>query len=299
MDKRKNRWVWYSLLVLVLLLSACGPLEQRLALGTQMAAEAAGADGAGGGADADAIDPDALATSIQASLDALATADMADATATPTFTLQPSATDESQPTDAANSTATLPSSQLTALAKTIAAIETGTATPTNTTAPTVTNTPEVTSTPNPSASATPVPCLSFRFVAHVTYPLGSVVDPSTVFYKSWEVQNTGTCTWNGEYALVYEGGFQLGGESPLPLGANVSVAPGQFVTLTIRLWSNPQPGTYSGTWLLQGDNGNSFGGGANQDTPLEVRIVVPGNPTPEFTSPASTAPPFYTLTPTP
>ncbi|MEJ2759914.1 MAG: NBR1-Ig-like domain-containing protein, partial [Anaerolineales bacterium] len=165
--------------------------------------------------------------------------------------------------------------------------------------PTITNTPQFSNTPNPSASAMPVPCLSFRFVAHVTYALGATVPPSSVFYKSWQVQNTGTCTWNGEYALVYDGGFQLGGASPLPLGSGVSVAPGQFVTLTIQLWSNPQPGTYSGTWLLQDADGNTFGSGPNQDIPLEVRIFVPGDPTPEFTSPASTAPPFYTVTPTP
>lgn len=298
MDKRKNHWLWLTLLVLGALLAACGPLEQRLADGTQVAMEAIAQDGSGGGGDepVPSVDTDALATSIQASLEALATA-------TPTLaeTLeQPIRPTMTEAADADDNTPTATNAvQFTALAQTLAAIETGTATPTNTVAPTVTDTPAVSNTPNPSASPTPVPCLAFRFVAHVTYTPGAQVPPSSTFFKSWQVQNTGTCTWNGEYALVYDGGFQLGGASPLPLGSGVSVAPGQYVTLTIQLWSNPQPGTYSGTWLLQDDDGNKFGGGANQDVPLEVRIVVPGDPTPEFTSPASTAPPFYTSTPTP
>lgn len=300
MEKRVRLKQWLPLLALVLLLAACGPLEKRLALGTQVAAETVSPDGAGGGEDSGAIDADALATSIQASLDALVT-DIPVPSATQTAPVRPSptATITPQLDQAVSPTATQQSAQFTALAQTLSAIETGTATPTNTEAPAATETPEASSTPDASASPTPVPCLAFRFVAHVTYAPGAVVDPSTTFYKSWQVQNTGTCTWNGEYALVYDSGFQLGGASPLPLGSGVSVAPGQYVTLTIQLWSNPQPGTYSGTWLLMDDNGNKFGGGANQDVPLEVRIVVPGEDIPEFTSPASTAPPFYTSTPTP
>lgn len=294
MDKQMKRWLPY--LVLLLLLTACGPLENRLALGTQVAAEYLAQDGAGGGDDS--IDTDALATSIQASLDALAT-EPATPTNTQAAPVEPTSTATVQMDQAASPTASQQSAQFTALAQTLSAIETGTATPTDTVAPTATDTPEASNTPDASASPTPVPCLAFRFVAHVTYPPGSIVDPSTTFYKSWQVQNTGTCTWNGEYALVYDSGFQLGGTSPLPLGSGVAVAPGQYVTLTIQLWSNPQPGTYSGTWLLMDDDGNKFGGGADQDSPLEVRIVVPGEATPEFTSPASTSPPFYTSTPTP
>jgi len=144
-----------------------------------------------------------------------------------------------------------------------------------------------------------VPCLALRFVADVTYPPGTEVNPSTTFFKSWYVQNVGTCTWTSNYALVYESGFQLGGKSPLPLGAGVSVAPNQYITLTIQLWTPPQSGTYTSGWLLQDQDGNTFGAGPNQNEPLLVRVVVPGQSPPEFTNPASTSPPFYTSTPTP
>jgi hypothetical protein len=298
MDDQKIPIFFGVILVLVLILSGCGPIEQRLQAGTQAAAENGSGggdfvpqDGSGGGVgDQATVDVNALATSIQASLESLA-----ELTPSATKTVvpeRPTMTQEAS-VDEEDATATVPDAQFTALAETLAAIETGTLTPTNTTAPTVTMTQAA------SPEPTEVPCLGFRFVAHVTYPPGSVVNASTSFYKSWQVQNTGTCTWNGEYALVYDSGFQLGGQSPLPLGSGVAVAPGQYVTLTIRLWSNPQPGTYTGEWLLQDDDGNAFGGGPELDEALIVHIVVPGEMTPEFTSPASTAPPFYTSTPTP
>lgn len=299
MDDQKIPIFLGVVLVLVLILSGCGPLEQRLQAGTQAALEnqaPAGnlepQDGSGGGDEGSStVDVNALATSIQASLDALALTATATETVAPPE--RPTLTEATGEEDEEEMTPTIPDAQFTSLAETLSAIETGTPTPTNTKVPTATNTSE--STPVPTA----VPCLAFRFVADVTYPPGSIVDPSTSFYKSWQVQNTGTCTWNGDFSLVYDSGFQLGGTSPLPLGSGVVVAPQQYVTLTILLWSNPQPGTYTGGWLLQDEDGNKFGGGPDQDEALVVRIVVPGEPTPDFTSPASTSPPFYTSTPTP
>jgi len=195
-------------------------------------------------------------------------------------------------------TATVPGFQLTALDQTLTSMAT-TPGAEGTEAPqgagesgggeTAAGTPTVTSTPEPIPTNV---CNSFRFVAHVTYPNGSEVQPETYFYKSWQVQNTGNCTWNSNYALVYYDGFQLGGPSPLVFGGTVSVSPQQYVTLTIPLYTPPQPGTYYSAWLLRDANGNLFGGGENGTEPLVVSVVVPGSSEPVYTDPITTAPPF-------
>lgn len=293
------------LVLLAVLMVGCGPIEQRLADGTAVAAgkevglffgEAAG-DGAGGG-DVDSssaqLTADSWRNTLQASLDAMLTQTASvpnTATPTPEVTVVKAQDEEITPT--------IETAKLTALAQTLTMIAAGSATPTPPPSATATATLAATGTSPVTPSPTEVPCLALRFVADVTYPPGTEVQPSTMFYKSWQVQNVGTCTWTGNYALVYEGGFQLGGQSPLLLGSGVSVKPNQYVTLTIQLWTPPQSGTYTSNWLLQDPDGNTFGGGVNRNEPLVVRVVVPGESPPVFTLPVSTAPPFYTSTPRP
>jgi len=292
------------LVILAVLLVGCGPIGQRLADGTAVASgrqigfslgEEPG-DGAGGGGESPAqLTADSWKSTLQASLDALLS-QTPNILSTSTPTPQPEITEVKGESD---TLPTVDAVKLTALSQDLTAIAIGTSTPTLTPSPTATATLPATETSQVTPSATEVPCLALRFVADVTYPPGTEVNPSTMFYKSWQVQNVGTCTWNGNYALVYDSGFQLGGKSPLLLGSGVSVKPGQYVTLTIQLWTPPQSGTYTSSWLLQDPDGNTFGGGVNRNEPLLVRVVVPGESPPVFTNPVSTAPPFYTSTPSP
>lgn len=302
--KIRNLWL---LVLIVLLLVGCGPIEQRLADGTAVASgrDVGGlfsdgdgqtsADGSGGGDEGiSAVQQTANAweKTLQASLDA-----QLSLTPAATNTLKPPplpvAPATQTPTTAAEATSTIDIVKLTGLAQTLTSIAAGSQTPTFTPSPSATQTIETTPSP------TEVPCLALRFVAHVTYPPGTIVPASSTFFKSWQVQNVGTCTWTGNFALVYDSGFQLGGASPLLLGSGVVVAPKQYLTLTIQLWTPPQTGTYNSAWLLQDKDGNTFGGGPSHNDPLFVQVVVPGQSPPEFTNPASTSPPFYTSTPAP
>jgi hypothetical protein len=78
----------------------------------------------------------------------------------------------------------------------------------------------------------------------------------------------------------------------LVFGGNVVVQPQQYVTVTIQLYTPPQPGVYTSYWLLRDDSGNLFGGGESGDDYLVVEVYVPGVPTSIFTDPVATAPPF-------
>lgn len=302
--------VFLVLMVVFLSLSACSAMEERLEMGTLMSGQATmGAgnltpgspdlpddEGLGGGGeeDGDGLQGSgAIGTAIQQTVDARNTMTAA-AQATAAATQQ-------TPTNTVDVTLTVPAQQLTSLAQTLTAIVVS-STPTIDQTPSMTPTPSVTYTPSPTPTnftpmPTEAPCNAFRFVAHVSYPPGSIVQPDTGFFKQWSVQNIGSCTWTPSYSLVYHSGFQLGGQSPRYLGGYFQ--PGEFVQLGIQLYSNPQPGTYQGNWLLQDAQGNTFGSGLNHDEPLYVEIIVPGQQQPYTTSPAVTPPPFYTSTPSP
>jgi hypothetical protein len=118
-------------------------------------------------------------------------------------------------------------------------------------------------------SATPI-CDRAKFVSE-TIPDGTVYPPNAVFTKSWRLRNTGACTWNSSYALVFDSGTAMNAPSSVPLPGNV--APGQEVDLSVNMQAPGSPGTYTGYWKLRNASSVLFGvepsGG-----PFWVKIVV-------------------------
>jgi hypothetical protein len=142
------------------------------------------------------------------------------------------------------------------------------ATPTNTPAPTATPLPALptfaplplstisfdapTALPGSGAAA----CSDAAFVADVTIPDNTRLDPGQKFAKTWRVQNTGTCPWNPSFKLTHHDGLEMGGADvylPLP------VPVGQQVDLTVNLRAPTSPGDYYGRWQLQDDAERPFG----------------------------------------
>ena len=174
-----------------------------------------------------------------------------------------------------------------------------------------------TTTPVSSPSTTPLPintlvlasstsvaaqgCDNSAYVNDVTIPDGTVMTPGQAFTKTWAVQNTGTCTWNINYRLVFSFGTAMNGTST---AITQSVAPGGQTQISVNLVTPSGLGNYTGNWKLQNVQGQYFG------TLLTVVInVVPSTatstmPTPTFvststpTSTTSTNIPANTNTPT-
>ena len=105
-----------------------------------------------------------------------------------------------------------------------------------------------------SAPAAPVvQCDSALFVTDVTVPDGTPYGGGATFIKTWRLKNTGTCTWNSTYALVFDSGDQLGGAASIPLAG--TVAPGQTVDLSVNLQAPASNGSYSGFWGIKNGSG--------------------------------------------
>ena len=158
------------------------------------------------------------------------------------------------------------------------------------TAPAATSSaPTLTITPPPLASLpaalteTPVPgaaaglCSASASLVGETYPDGTIVQPGETFTKVWHVQNSGTCTWDSTWQLIYYSGDLMDGSTvysfPQP------AQPGQTVEVPIILRAPAQNGNYTGEWMLKSPWGQSFGVG-QYSVPMSVSIVV-GSGTPE------------------
>jgi len=133
-------------------------------------------------------------------------------------------------------------------------------------------------TPTPTPTATPSPpqtnCTHrIQFIKDVTIPDNKRIKAGAKFTKTWRLKNVGTCTWMPDYALVFAGGNRMGGPEKQPLG--VTVKPGKFVDISVKLQAPKKKGKYSSKWLLQTPDGRKFGLGKKGDVAFWVKIVVP------------------------
>jgi hypothetical protein len=149
--------------------------------------------------------------------------------------------------------------------------------PTPTLSLSITSSPIVVNTFTSVPALSPVPasrCDSAAFVGDVTYPDGSTVPLGGTFTKIWRLQNTGTCTWNTSYALVYVTGERF--SAPATVAMPTNVGPGQTVDLAVNLTAPNQGGAYRGFWKLRNSSNVLFGIGPSADSNFYVDIKVTG-----------------------
>jgi len=128
-------------------------------------------------------------------------------------------------------------------------------------------------------------CDNSIYISDVTIPDGTVMAPGTSFVKTWAFQNTGSCTWNSGYRLIFFSGNQLGGAAT---NITASVAPSQQVRVSVSLTAPGTEGTYLGYWRLANSQGAGFGG------VVFVKIVVSNS----ASTGTPTTTPTFTRTPT-
>lgn len=137
------------------------------------------------------------------------------------------------------------------------------------TAPAIT--PEPTSAPTIQPQPTASLCDVAAFVADVTIPDGTVMDPNKPFTKTWRLKNTGTCAWTTSYAIVFDKGNQMSASAPVPMPKTVN--PGETVDISINMVSPLAQGDYIGYWKLRNASNVIFGLQADAK-PFYVSIKV-------------------------
>jgi hypothetical protein len=103
-------------------------------------------------------------------------------------------------------------------------------------------------------------CNNSIYIADVTIPDGTILKPGEDFRKIWQFRNTGSCTWDEGYALVF-----IGGDRAIdPVDYEITdrrdfIGPGEDAEFDIPLTAPLTEGTYQGTWRMRSDSNVFFG----------------------------------------
>jgi len=141
------------------------------------------------------------------------------------------------------------------------------------------------------------PCNLANFVADVTVPDNTKIDPGAAFKKTWRLMNAGTCTWTSEYLVAFIAGVKMSTSDTSVLTTG-SVPPGGSVDVTVDLKAPTATGRYNAYYRLKAADGTFFGINVEGGT-FYVQILVGGTGTPGTPTPTVTGtPPTSTPSPT-
>jgi uncharacterized protein YkwD len=147
------------------------------------------------------------------------------------------------------------------------------------------DTPAVTLTdfPSETAAATPTDQAACTdqadFVADVTVPDNTVFKQGQPFTKTWRIRNTGTCTWNQRFLLVYLKGDQMSAPGATELNETL---PGANIDISVKMAAPENDGVFQGVYQFQDAYGKRF---AMKDGNLWVKIIVGSGTPPPASSP--------------
>lgn len=125
--------------------------------------------------------------------------------------------------------------------------------------------PAIPPTPTPQTGCTS----SALFVTDVTVLDMSSLGAGEAFTKTWRLKNTGTCTWNQSYHLVFAGGDRMQAPASTPLA---ETAPGGTLDLSVDMFAPALDGIYTGLFELRDPAGDIVPVGTVES--IWVKIVV-------------------------
>lgn len=109
-----------------------------------------------------------------------------------------------------------------------------------------------------NSNASPAPRHNYlaRFVADVTIPDGTTVNPNQNYFKIWRLRNEGTESWPAGTRLEFVGGDKISSQDWV---VTPTVAPGEETDITVGITAPSKPGRYVSYWRLSQTDGSRFG----------------------------------------
>jgi hypothetical protein len=159
-----------------------------------------------------------------------------------------------------------------------------------------------TPTKTPQLPTQPVNCsLAAEYVADITIPDDTIVSTGETFNKTWQIMNSGTCTWGTGYTIYFVSGDDLSAPTEVSMTRGVEVPGGTMINVSISLTAPAEPGTYRADFKFKDANGKIFGTGGNGNGTVYVQVVVvqPTSTPTNTPPPTQTAAPTLTVTPAP
>jgi hypothetical protein len=112
-------------------------------------------------------------------------------------------------------------------------------------------------------------CLNSQFVADITVPDGTVMQPGQKFTKAWRIQNTGTCPWDEGFGFIRWSGPDMGGVDQYFSKNDQPVGPGGVIDFYVDMRAPYEAGEYVAHWVMVSDAGKTFGG----DFTVVIKVV--------------------------
>lgn len=109
----------------------------------------------------------------------------------------------------------------------------------------------------PTNTSVPSSCDASQFIADVTIPDNTSIVSKHYFTKTWQVKNTGTCTWSTSYGLQFIEGNQM--STPTTYTLSAAVVPGKTLNISLKMKAPSKAGTYKSVWKLKNASGVAFG----------------------------------------
>jgi uncharacterized protein YkwD len=119
-------------------------------------------------------------------------------------------------------------------------------------------------------------------VTDVSIPDGTDLGPEQPFTKTWKLRNTGSCTWDSNYQLVFSEGDRLEAPDTLPLALT---PPGATLDLSVDMTAPAGKGAFAALFEIRNPAGERVPVGKLKN--IWVRITVGGGP--DLSDPAQTA----------
>ena len=94
------------------------------------------------------------------------------------------------------------------------------------------------------------------FIGDVSMLDGTTMLPGMNAVKTWNIQNTGTCTWDSSYSFNYVKGSVFG---PTTVQISKLVAPGENYQVSVPLTMPAANGEYTAWWQMRNGDGVGFG----------------------------------------
>lgn len=116
---------------------------------------------------------------------------------------------------------------------------------------------------------------SFAFLGDVTFADGTMTLPFTRFDKIWYIQNTGTCSWNRQYKIVFYSGDEVSGAKEYPIFTSDKILKtGESATISVPLVAPEGLGKYTSYWAIKNPAGDIFGAGPTRNVYLSSVFQV-------------------------
>ena len=119
-----------------------------------------------------------------------------------------------------------------------------------------TETPEATATIFVEVSPTDQSCDNAAYVADISVQDGTEMSPGQNFEKTWQIKNTGACTWGQGYHLVFGYGDEMSGQ---PRALPAIISPEETVEVVVVFTAPLTAGEYKSYWRMANTAGANFG----------------------------------------